>query len=114
LANSSMQVIRDWILRWARLKAVVSLPQETFAPYGAGVKASVLFLERREQVLTAKGQLEIGKEIAELDQDYKVYTARIDNIGYDANGRLIVREEDATNPLEVKETIQDFSQTLGW
>lgn len=32
LANSSMQDVRDWILRWARLKAVVSLPQETLPP----------------------------------------------------------------------------------
>jgi len=27
LANSSTQDVRDWILRWARLKAVLSLPQ---------------------------------------------------------------------------------------
>jgi type I restriction enzyme M protein len=114
LANSSMLVIRDWILRWARLKAIVSLPQETFAPYGAGVKTSVLFLEKREQALTAKGQLELGQEIQEADQDYSVYMARIDNIGYDVNGRLIVVEEDATNPSEVKESIRDFSLQLGW
>jgi type I restriction enzyme M protein len=114
LANSSMQVIRDWILRWARLKAVVSLPQETFAPYGAGVKTSVLFLEKRAQALTAKGQLELGQEITEADQAYNVYMARIENIGYDANGRLTVTEEDASNPLEVREAVQDFSRKLGW
>lgn len=114
LANSSMQVIRNWILRWARLKAVVSLPQETFTPYGAGVKASVIFLEKRQKALLANGQMELGQEIAEADQDYEVYMARIDNIGYDANGRLSVTEDHAPNPPEVKESIQDFAQRLGW
>jgi type I restriction enzyme M protein len=109
-----MQVVRDWILRWARLKAVVSLPQETFAPYGAGVKASVLFLEKREQALMSQGQLEIGQEITELDRDYNVYMARIDNIGYDANGRLTISEENASSPVAVQESIQDFSRKLGW
>ena len=109
-----MQVIREWILRWARLKAIVSLPQETFAPYGAGVKASILFLEKRELALTSEGQLQIGQEIFELEQDYNVYMTRVNNIGYDANGRLTIDEDDASNPIEVKESIQDFAVKLGW
>ena len=62
LANDSMQVVRDRILRWARLKAVVSLPQATFAPYGAGVKTSVLFLEKREYPLQI-GEVDSGQWI---------------------------------------------------
>lgn len=60
LANSSMQDVRDWILRWARLKAVISLPQETFTPYGAGVKTSIIFLEKRKQYLNNVNQLQIS------------------------------------------------------
>ena len=90
LANSSMQFVRDWILRWARLKAVISLPQETFAPYGAGVKTSVMFLQKREKPLPAAKQaiaqldlLAAAEEAQETaEEDYDVYMARIDNIGY--------------------------------
>ena len=107
LANTSMQFVRDWILRWARLKAVISLPQETFAPYGAGVKTSVIFLEKREKPLTAEGQLELGQEIAEADEDYEVYMARIDDIGYDATGR-------ETGADETNEMVADFHNRVVW
>jgi type I restriction enzyme M protein len=113
LANSSMQYVRDWILRWAKLKAVISLPQETFAPYGAGVKASVVFLQKREKPLAPIGQLELGQEVTE-SEDYEVYMARIDDIGYDATGRLSVSEDEAHEPPEVKETLADFAGRLGW
>ena len=82
LANSSMQYVRDWILRQARLKAVVSLPQETFAPYGAGVKTSVVFLEKRETPVVVEGQqlpLGIGATVQE-EEDYQVYMARVDDL----------------------------------
>jgi type I restriction enzyme M protein len=114
LANSTLGYVRDWILRWARLKAVISLPQATFAPYGAGVKTSILFLEKRERPLTATGQLELGQEIEAADQDYQVYMARIDNIGYDAAGRMSVYEEEASEPPEVKECVSDFVNRLNW
>ena len=107
LANDSAQEIRDWILRWARLKAVVSLPQETFAPYGAGVKTSVVFLEKREKPLT-------GRELTQLTEEYLVYMAQIEDIGYDATGRLSIPEEDSSLPTQVADTIHDFRDRLGW
>lgn len=122
LANSSMQFVRDWILRWARLRAVVSLPQETFAPYGAGVKTSVVFLQKRDKPLPAlkpvKAQLDLFSAAEDTqkaaDEDYDVYMARIDNIGYDATGRFSVSEDEAPLPPEVNETIVDFAARLGW
>ena len=114
LANSSMQFVRDWILRFARLKAVLSLPQETFAPFGAGVKASVLVLQKREKPLATGGQLRLGETLTESEEDYQVYMARIDDIGYDATGRLSVSEEEASNPPEIKEVAKDFAERLGW
>ncbi|MEA5620832.1 N-6 DNA methylase [Cronbergia sp. UHCC 0137] len=106
LANNTMQDVRDWILRWARLKAVVSLPQETFRPYGAAVKTSVVLLEKRDIALTAESQLE-------LDQDYKIYMARIDDIGYDASGRISVSENEVNEPQEVRKAITDLAGLLG-
>jgi type I restriction enzyme M protein len=144
LANSSMQDVRDWILRWARLKAVLSLPQETFAPYGAGVKTSVVVLEKRTQPLPAakvgaaprkngrgrrknSDQMAMDLEVADAptvvlaepedappEEDYDVYMARIDNIGYDATGRMSVPDDLAPNPPEVSETIAEFEGLLGW
>jgi len=113
LANSSMQDVRDWILRWAKLKTVVSLPQETFVPYGAGVKASVVFLEKRANPLPPEGQLELGQVVVE-EEDYEVYMAKIDSIGYDATGRPKVTEEEANFPLEVSETVSKFEELVGW
>ena len=114
LANSSMQDVRDWILRWARLKAIVSLPQETFAPYGAGVKTSVLFVEKRRMPLVAEGQVGLFDEHGEPEEDYEVYMARIDNIGYDATGRLLISENESMFPPEVAESVADCSKRLGW
>jgi type I restriction enzyme M protein len=113
LANSSTQDVRDWIARWAKLKAVVSLPQETFSPYGAGVKSSVLFLEKRSVPIIAEGQLEIGQKI-EKGTEYSVYMARIDNIGYDGTGRLTIVDDLSAMPPEVQDTIAKFDEQLGW
>ncbi|MGL4503649.1 MAG: HsdM family class I SAM-dependent methyltransferase, partial [Planktothrix sp.] len=112
LANSSTQDVRDWILKYAKLKAVVSLPQETFIPYGAGVKTSVVILEKREIALMAEGQLEIGQEVIETEQDYEIYMARIDDIGYDASGRISVSEDEVKEPPEVREAITDLAGLL--
>jgi type I restriction enzyme M protein len=114
LANSSSQDFREWILRWAKLKAVVSLPQETFAPFGAGVKTSIMFLEKRSVPIIVEGQLDLGLAITETDQNHQVYMARIENIGYDTNGRLFLSEEESYSPPEIKETIADFSKCLNW
>jgi type I restriction enzyme M protein len=127
LANDSLQDVRDWILRWARLKAVVSLPQETFAPYGAGVKTSVIFLEKRERPLRegeedsgtwTRYEYEFGSEgkavlkpiVAEkADPVYRVYMSRVDSVGYDANGRLSVSEDQASLPPEIADTVVVYS-----
>lgn len=126
LANDSLQEVRDWILRWARLKAVVSLPQETFAPYGAGVKTSVVFLEKRERPLSvgeedpgtwtryeytfdADGKIRVHTAVhADGAADYPVYMAQVENIGYDATGRLSVSEDESPFPQDVKATVASF------
>jgi type I restriction enzyme M protein len=102
LANASMQYVRDAIVRHARLKAVVSLPQHTFTPYGAGVKTSVLFLERKGEG-AGMGPLFDG----EGQQDYPVYMARVDEIGYDATGREAGADE-------IDEVVADFHVKVGW
>ena len=108
LANSSQKYVRDWIFRWTKLIAIISLPQATFFPYGAGVKASVVFLEKLIQPRFLSGQLGIGQEIAKEEEEEKVYMARIDDIGYDASGRSSIAENLINEPPEIKSVISEF------
>lgn len=74
LTNSSLQPVRDWLLEHYHLLAVVSLPQYSFSHYGAGVKASLVFLQKREMDETP-------------NDDEAIFMAIAENIGYDATGR---------------------------
>lgn len=74
LTNSSSQYARDFLLEHFQLLAVVSLPQCAFAHFGAGVKASIVFLRKRAE-----------KE--EPDAGEAIFMAAPELIGYDATGR---------------------------
>lgn len=74
LTNSSLQYVRDFILERFQLLAVVSLPQTAFAHFGAGVKASLVFLRRRGEDETP-------------DDNEVIFMAAPEKIGYDATGR---------------------------
>ena len=54
LTNSSMQFVRTQIEDWFRIVAVVSMPQTDFTANGAGVKSSVLFLQKWSKEHTEK------------------------------------------------------------
>lgn len=74
LTNSSMQYVRDFILDKFQLLAVISLPQCAFAHFGAGVKASIIFVRKRK--LNEKP-----------DNNEPIFMASPEYIGYDATGR---------------------------
>jgi len=74
LTNSSLQYVRDFINKNAKILAVVSLPQLAFVASGAGVKASLLFLQKKKE----------GEEAI----NYPIFMAIAEHIGYDATGRL--------------------------
>lgn len=48
LSNTSLHYVREFIDENAIWRAIISLPQETFMPYGSGVKASLLFLQKKD------------------------------------------------------------------
>jgi type I restriction enzyme M protein len=73
LTNSSLQYVRNFIQEKARILAVVSLPHQTFVPAGSGVKASLLFLQKKKE----------GEKLG----DYPIFMAIADHVGYDATGR---------------------------
>jgi len=74
LTNSSLQYVRDFIDRKAKVLAIVSLPQSAFVPVGAGVKASLVFLQKKH----FDGQ-ELG--------NYPIFMTIAEHIGYDATSR---------------------------
>ena len=74
LTNSSLQYVRDFLLERFQLLAVISLPQTAFAHFGAGVKASLVFLRRRAANEKPK-------------DDEAIFMAAPEKIGYDATGR---------------------------
>lgn len=62
--------IRDFIRRERIIKAVISLPEGTFIPYGSGVKASILFVKKKKDPNEKQGE---------------VFMAIAQNIGYDTH-----------------------------
>lgn len=83
LTNSSLQYVRDWILDHFKLLGVVSLPQDAFRYYGAGVKSSILILEK-------------GK----FTEDYPIFMAQPEKIGIDSTGRPC--------PNDLDEVVKNF------
>lgn len=72
LTNSSSQFVREFILEKFQLLAVVSLPKDAFAHFGAGVNASVIFVRKKSTY---------------ENQTYSpVFMAKPQYIGYDATG----------------------------
>jgi type I restriction enzyme M protein len=65
LTNSSLQYVREWILEHFKLLGVVSLPQDAFRYYGAGVKSSILIMQ---------------KWGSKKEADYKIFMATAEKI----------------------------------
>lgn len=80
LTNSTLQYVRDYILKRAEILAAVSLPQHAFVPSGAGVKSSLLFLEKTQQE----------------NEDQNIFLAIAKHIGYDARG-----EKDTDDLIDI-------------
>jgi len=74
LTNSSLQYVRDFILDKCKIIGVISLPNHAFATSGAGVKTSIMFLQKKEE----------GKDYS----NYDIFMAEAEHVGYDATGRL--------------------------
>ncbi len=100
--NPSLEYLRIFIKQKARVLAVVNLPQETFIPFGTGVKTSILFLQKE----------------SEIDLSKKVFFGRITKLGYQGNknGNPIYQKDEFGNFLknENKELIleEDFTKII--
>lgn len=68
--NPSLEYLRYYIKLKTKILAIVNLPQETFIPFGTGVKTSLLFLE---------------KETPNINKQYPIFFGRVTKLGYQGN-----------------------------
>lgn len=80
LGNKSpkYKIVREWILKHARIAAIISLPRFTFKSSGADVSASVLYLEKRDNVL---------ESLKDEPQGYRFAVELIEKVGWDAGNK---------------------------
>jgi len=67
--NPSLEYLRYYIKHKARILAVVNLPQETFIPFGTGIKASLLFLQKETLI----------------DKSKPIFFGKVCKLGYQGN-----------------------------
>ena len=69
------RIVREWMLKNARIAAIISLPRFTFKSSGADVSASVVYLEKRPQPVTG------------LNDDYCFAVEMVERIGWEAGDK---------------------------
>lgn len=95
--NSSSLNVRNWIKEQLCVRAIVSLPIETFSPFGANIKTSILF-----------GRKWLPGE--DKKREYRVFMGLIENVGYDASGK---EKQDTDIGIMAKE-VKDYLMKEGW
>lgn len=97
LANQRTHYVRNWLEQKIKLRGIISLPIQTFSPFGANVKTSIVFARKWE----------IGES---RDKNYPVFLGRVDSVGYDASGRKTGNSELRAIETEFKK----FLKIEGW
>lgn len=97
LSNKNTQYVRDWLMKHAVVRAIISLPSETFSPFGANIKTSILVLTK----------LRPGEDFA---KDRNVFLSEVSDVGYDASGR-----RSANSDLDkLLNNFRNFIAKEGW
>ncbi len=86
LSGPQLGFVREWVLRNARIRAVIDLPVETFQPW-TGTKTSLLVLERRTEALDVWDPA--------VDANHHVFMAVADQIGHDRRGHPVLEASGA-------------------
>ncbi len=96
LTNSSLQYVRDTIEDKYRIVAVVSMPQTAFSATGAGVKSSVLFLQKYPATHTERLKSIKLNIQSRLKTEYR-FSEKVKEWEQEKN-RIIREMEGFTNP----------------
>ena len=86
LQNTSSDYVRSWMRSEAEVLGVVSLPQETFIPYGTGIKTSLLLLRKKP-----------------TESATFCFMARMKRMGYDVKGQTVYKRNEKGEPFLDKE-----------
>ena len=107
--NSSLEYLRKYIRDKANMLGVVLLPQETFIPYGTGVKASLLFLQKKNGEVINRKQVFFSKIIktgyAGNKNGSPIYEKDKYGLVIVENGQRIIDED-------FSEVVHDYNQFL--
>ena len=76
--NESDSYVRNWILKNAKIVAIIDVPLETFLPH-TGTKTSILVLQK------------VMKE--KLPKDYQIFLASVEYCGHDRRGKEIEQDD---------------------
>lgn len=118
--NPSLAYVREYVEDRAFIRAVISLPQETFYSAGASVKASLLFLQKfteEEQADFNKKKLEAQSETeAKYEKEMKEHVAslqtEIEAAKKDKNRRAELLKELKRYKREMEEKIAHESRMV--
>jgi type I restriction enzyme M protein len=97
LSADSYEYVRQWLRKKVCVRMILGLPVETFSPFGANVKTSILFARKWRSGETP-------------DERAKVCLLKIEAVGYDASGRLTKKSDIA----EAISTACAFLKNNGW
>ena len=98
LNNSSLQYVRDYIEQHYRILAVVSLPQTAFKHYEAGVKPSILFLQKFSEEEYSLYQANIHRITGENEA---IYMPRVTEL--EKEQKKVIDEQGCPAQVEVTE-----------
>jgi type I restriction enzyme M protein len=87
LENPSLEYLRFYLKQKAKILGIVNLPQETFIPFGTGIKTSLLFLE---------------KQTLKTIDNYQIFFAKIKKLGYQGNKNATVIYQKNSQGITIK------------
>lgn len=73
--NSTLGYVRSYIQSRSRILSVIKLPYETFIPFGTGVKASLLFIQKLSKTELLKNE----------GNNHSIFFGAINKLGYAGN-----------------------------
>jgi len=115
--NPSLEYLRIFIKQKARVLAVVNLPQETFIPFGTGVKTSILFLQKNVVCVDTNNGIK-PSAFGEGLGGVKVFFGRVTKLGYQGNknGNPVYQKDEFGNLLKYENkgliVDEDFSKII--
>ena len=89
--NESLVYIRNWIIKKARIVAIIDVPLETFLP-NTGTKTSVMVLQK--------------KSSAKLQKDYPIFMAVAEFCGHDRRGK----ETNQDDVINIAKEFKDWAK----